>query len=456
MLGISNDIEVDVPEEGLESLKSTTKMDSARVLGRWMVGIFCMFFIILFMPWTQNIQSSGKLTALNPENRPQTVPAVIPGKIEQWYIQEGDYVEKGDTILRISEVKDSYMDTSFVTRLKNQIQAKEASFKSYSAKTEALKSQYKATEASVKLKIRQARGKLEQSRLKVLSDTASVVAAKQEYHISVIRFERLQKLYDQGLKSLTDLESRRIKLRETEAKYISAENKLLQSKNEYSVQEMEVSRLFNELNEKLSKIESDRYSAESMAFNAQNEIQKIQNKLNSVITRSGYYYITAPQNGYLARAMQAGIGEVIKDGESVIRIIPENMDFAVELYVRPIDLPLVQIGEEARLLFDGWPALVFSGWPNMSFGTFGGKVTAIDRVISDNDMYRILIKPDPEDKAWPELLRPGSGAKGIMLLNNVPVWYEIWRQLNAFPPDFYTVDKPKGKKPKLDAGDLMK
>jgi len=456
MLGISNDIEVDVPEEGLESLKSTTKMDSARVLGRWMVGIFCVFFIILFMPWTQNIQSSGKLTALNPENRPQTVPAVIPGKIEQWYIQEGDYVEKGDTILRISEVKDSYMDTSFVTRLKNQIQAKEASFKSYSAKTEALKSQYNATEASVKLKIRQARGKLEQSRLKVLSDSASVVAAKQEYDISVIRFERLQKLYDQGLKSLTDLESRRIKLRETEAKYISAENKLLQSKNEYSVQEMEVSRLFNELNEKLSKIESDRYSAESMAFNAQNEIQKIQNKLNSVITRSGYYYITAPQNGYLARAMQAGIGEVIKDGESVIRIIPENMDFAVELYVRPIDLPLVQIGEEARLLFDGWPALVFSGWPNMSFGTFGGKVTAIDRVISDNDMYRILIKPDPEDKAWPELLRPGSGAKGIMLLNNVPVWYEIWRQLNAFPPDFYTVDKPKGKKPKLDAGDLMK
>ncbi len=442
MLGISNDIEVKVDEDKLQSMQSTTKMNSARVLSRWMIGLFIAFVVILFMPWTQNIQSGGVLTALNPENRPQTVHAVIPGRIEEWYIQEGDYIERGDTILRISEVKDSYMDTSFVTRLKSQLKAKEAAYKSYSSKIKALGAQYAATQASINMKIRQARGKLEQARFKVTSDSASVVAAKQEYDISVIRFERLKKLYDQGLKSLTDLESRRIKLRETEAKFISSENKLLQSRNAYSVQEMEVSRLYNELSEKLSKIDSDRYSAESMAFNAQNDIQKIQNKLNSVVTRSGYYIITAPQNGYLAKAIQSGIGEVIKEGQPIIRIIPENLDFAAELYVRPIDLPLVQPGETVRLLFDGWPALVFSGWPNMSFGTFGGKVTAIDRVISDNDMYRILIKPDPNDKDWPSLLRPGSGAKGIFLLNDVPVWYEIWRQLNAFPPDFYQVDNP--------------
>jgi hypothetical protein len=32
----------------------------------------------------------------------------------------------------------------------------------------------------------------------------------------------------------------------------------------------------------------------------------------------------------------------------------------------------------------------------------------------------------------------GSGARGVALLNSVPVWYELWRQLNGFPPDYYT------------------
>lgn len=446
MLGISKDIEVDVAADELESLKSCSTMNSARVLSRWMIGLFLALVLVMFLPWTQNIQSSGLLTALNPENRPQTVHAIIPGRIEKWYIQEGDFVNKGDTILKLSEVKDAYMDTSFVSRLKFQLEAKKAAFRSYSSKTDALKAQYNATQASVNLKIRQARNKLEQAQFKVLSDSAGVVAAKQEYEISLVRLDRLQKLYEQGLKSLTDVESRRIKLRDTEAKYVAAENKLLESKNEYSVREMEINRLYNELNEKLSKIDSDRYSAESMAFDAQNEIQKIQNKLNSVVTRSGYYIVTAPQDGYLAKALESGIGEVIKEGTPIIKIIPADMDYAVELYVRPIDLPLVNVGGNCRLQFDGWPALVFSGWPNMSFGTFGGKVAALDRVTSENDLYRILIKPDPNDIAWPSLLRPGSGAKGIMLLNDVPVWYELWRQFNAFPPDFYTVDDPKAGK----------
>jgi adhesin transport system membrane fusion protein len=48
-------------------------------------------------------------------------------------------------------------------------------------------------------------------------------------------------------------------------------------------------------------------------------------------------------------------------------------------------------------------------------------------------------------------LRVGSGAEGIALLNNVPLWYEVWRQLNGFPPDYYDDDEdmetPKMKAP---------
>ena len=65
-----------------------------------------------------------------------------------------------------------------------------------------------------------------------------------------------------------------------------------------------------------------------------------------------------------------------------------------------------------------------------------------------NGKYRMLVAEDPDDHPWPEELRPGSGAMTLTLLKDVPIWYELWRQFNGFPPDYYQdVDKAdSGKK----------
>jgi hypothetical protein len=107
------------------------------------------------------------------------------------------------------------------------------------------------------------------------------------------------------------------------------------------------------------------------------------------------------------------------------------------MYIKPIDLPLIEKGSPVRIQFDGWPAIVFSGWPNTSYGTYGGKVFAIDNFISDNGKYRVLVAPDPNDHEWPTALRVGAGANNMLLLKDVPIWYELWRQINGFPPDYY-------------------
>jgi hypothetical protein len=62
-------------------------------------------------------------------------------------------------------------------------------------------------------------------------------------------------------------------------------------------------------------------------------------------------------------------------------------------------------------------------------------VKVIDR-IDTKGKYRILVVPDPADEPWPEQVRVGSGAYGWALLKDVPIWYEMWRQLNGFPPDY--------------------
>ena len=153
--------------------------------------------------------------------------------------------------------------------------------------------------------------------------------------------------------------------------------------------------------------------------------------------RTGMYYITAPQDGYITKAIQSGLGETIKEGEQIVSIMPSKYTLAVEMYIKPIDLPLVTLGQHVRLQFDGWPAIVFSGWPNTSYGTYGGEVVAIDNFISGNGKYRILVAPDPDDVDWPDALRVGSGASSMILLNDVPIWYELWRKVNGFPPNYY-------------------
>ncbi|MDZ7650794.1 MAG: HlyD family secretion protein [Cytophagales bacterium] len=156
--------------------------------------------------------------------------------------------------------------------------------------------------------------------------------------------------------------------------------------------------------------------------------------------RSQQYFILAPQGGYVVKATQAGIGETIKEGEPVCTIMPQSDDVAVEMFVKAMDVPLISKGRKVRIEFDGFPALQFSGWPSISVGSFGGIVEVIDFVNSRPGEFRILVKPDTADLKWPKQIRNGSGTQGWVMLDNVQVWYEIWRQLNGFPPSLY--DEP--------------
>jgi multidrug efflux pump subunit AcrA (membrane-fusion protein) len=259
--------------------------------------------------------------------------------------------------------------------------------------------------------------------------------------IANTQFNRSIALNKEGLKPLTDVEEKRLKLQEVDAKIITQENKLLASENELINARVEVNRIMAEYNEKEQKARSDQYTALSNQFDTEAQVNKLKNQYTNYQIRNGMYYIKAPQSGYVNRALQSGIGETIKEGTQIVSIMPSKYDIAVETYVTPTDLPLVHKGEKVRVWFDGWPTIVFSGWPDMSYGTFGGKIVAVENFISDNGKFRVLIAPDAEEEPWPKQISIGSGAQTLALLDNVPVWFELWRNLNGFPPNYY---QPKG------------
>jgi multidrug resistance efflux pump len=408
-----------------------------KILNKIIAAVSIVGFISLFLPWTQNISGSGSVTTLKPNQRPQSIQSVISGRLEKWYVQEGDYVKKGDTIVFISEIKEDYMDPNLVQNTRNQINAKKQSLESYSSKVSTLTGQVEAIEREKGLKLEQAQNKIKQSVLKIKSDSIDLVAVKTQLKIATTQFNRSVALNKEGLKPLTDIEEKRLKLQEVEAKIITQENKYLTSKNEFINAKVEINRISAEYAEKASKATSDKYTALSSQFDTDAQVNKLENQYANYSIRNGMYYIKASQNGYVNRALQSGIGETIKEGTPIATIMPSEYDIAVETFVNPIDLPLLSKGEKVRVWFDGWPTIVFSGWPNMSYGTFGGKIVAIENFISVNGKYRVLIAPDENEDKWPKQLSIGAGAQTIALLNNVPVWFELWRTLNGFPPNYY-------------------
>ena len=445
MLNISKKNPITENIEHFSTVKNLSNRPHYKILNRIILGVSILGLIILFLPWTQNISGSGSVTTLKPDQRPQTVHSVISGRIEKWHVKEGDFVNKGDTILFISEIKEDYLDPNLMENTKNQVEAKKMAQQSYGGKVNSLTAQIQAIENEKKLKLKQAKNKIRQAILKVKSDSMDLVAVKTQVKIANTQFNRSLTLNKEGLKPLTDVEEKRLKLQETEAKIITQENKFIASENELINAKVEVNRIAAEYAEKDSKARSDQFTAISNQYDTKAQVKKLENQYNNYKIRNGMYYIKAPQSGFVNRALQSGIGQTIKEGTQIVSIMPSKYDIAVETYISPNDLPLVHKGEKVRVWFDGWPTIVFSGWPNMSYGTFGGKIVAIENFISDNGKFRVLISPDNDEVPWPKQVSMGSGVQTLALLDNVPVWFEIWRILNGFPPNYY---QPKNSAPK--------
>ncbi len=407
-----------------------------KTIRNWLIGVFSLLFLSLFLPWQQNINGKGKVTPFAPEDRPQNIPSIIGGRIEKWKVVEGQFVKKGDTLVIISEVKEKFFDPELLTRTQKQIANKEDGLQAKNRKIIALEKQIDALKSSVAIKLKMAKNKILQAQFTVKGEKGNFDAAKTNEELSRNQFERLNELYKKGLASLTEIQNRTNKMQEAKSKAIESENKYDKAENELINARIDLNFIEAEYLDKISKAESVLEETAGELFESQAELIKLRIEYSNLLLRSGFYAIKAPQDGFLVQVLKAGIGETIKENENLATIVPANTKTAVEMTVRALDMPLLFKGCKVRIQFDGWPALVFSGWPSGSVGTFGGLVQAIDRNADEKGNFRILVIQDPNDVAWPELIRAGGGVYGWAMLNRVPVWYELWRQFNAFPPDF--------------------
>lgn len=402
----------------------------------------------LFLPWRQNIQATGKVITLLPDQRPQEVQTNIAGRVSVWKIKEGDFIKKGDTVVVLTEIKTEYLDPKLLDQTELQITAKEKSVLSYTSKIDAINDQINQLENNRDLSQSKALNKIEQEQFKLKEIQADLSAALIALDIAKKQYERDSILAIDALRSRLEVENRRLKFQDAIAKKIGLEAKVKSAQNAVETAKIEYKNVRSEYGEKLAKAESDRFSAISSQLETEAEVSKLRNNYNNYNIRNGFYVITAPQDGYVSKTNIRGLGETVKEGQAICTIVPDGASLAVELKLSPNDMPLVDVGEQVNFVFDGWPTIVFSGWPAASFGTFQGKVYGVDNMMDTDGKYRVLVKADTHNKPWPVALKIGVGARGYMLLKTVPIWYELWRVLNGFPADFYKPEPTENSKEK--------
>jgi multidrug resistance efflux pump len=429
----------------MEKFKSFNEIylrDKGPRIKPWLIGLGLIILGILFLPWTQNIKSRGNITSLFQEQKPQKIFSPIAGKMNRWWVKEGDFVNQGDTLAKISEIKAEYLDPKLISRTEEQLDAKKGTVGYYEQKVKSTEDQIVNLRTSKKLKQDQLANKITQLQQKLTGERSELDAAGNEYNLVKDQFERNQKMFKEGLISQTTFQQRNASMQNALAKKTIAENKVNQTLQEIQNTKIELRGVDQEYSEKMNKAESDKFQSLGMIETGKGEIAKLENQVANYTIRDGMYYILAPQSGQIINAQKAGIGEILKDGEELLTIVPTNTNYAVEMYVRPVDLPLVMPGQDVRFIFDGFPAILFAGgWPEQSFGTFAGKIKAVENNIDEQGMFRVIVVENPKEKKWPKQIKMGAGANGIALLNDVPLWYELWRNINGFPADFYTVKK---------------
>ncbi len=439
---------------------SESKFQAARLTKppRFMLWLSLLLLILaggatlgmLVVPWRQTVLAHGQVAIFDPMQRPQPVDAQIKGRLLELAVVEGQDVKKGDVIAVLEDRDSKFMDPEQQLRWQKQLQALSEKAAAGETQIQALVGQREALAQAAEAAIPAAGAKTLQAKQKLVVFQQRLRLGEQEVLTAKLQRERLDTLFAEGLRSKRDQELAVRGQVEAETSLQKMQGEVQLAETDIEVASLERNKIVADLAEKQQKISESIAKTQGDLAELREKMQKIQSEAAILDVRRELQTVLAPIDGRVVKLSKVGPGHMIKEGDTLATVVPPQQELGVELYVRGLDSPLVEVGRPVRLMFEGFPAVPFVGWPWAAVGTFGGRVMVVDPVASaaeEKGGFRIWIAPDPKQPAWPtpDRLRIGAKASGWIMLDDVPVYYEIWRQLNAFPP-----------RPALESGEKIK
>jgi multidrug resistance efflux pump len=400
--------------------------------------VLLFLLIIAFVPWTQTITVTGQLSAYTPYDRPQNVEAQITGRIKKWHIFEGVRVKQGDLILELDDYDPNFMSPDLLSLLEQRRKALTESRQAALARAEQLDKRIKEMQNLVKAAVPSAQARVIEAENKVREAYQRIEAAKIAAATAELNVDRHKQLAEQGLVSQRELEMTIQAAIATKADLTGAQANLKAAEQGMKALSFGRDQISAEVLQRLLDAEAARDASVGEAAKATDQLADISLRMSNAEQRRAASRILAPVDGTVVRMTQAGAGETVRPGETLVSISPASADKAVEMTADGIDAPLLNVGRKVKILFYGIPAIPLPAWPELMAGTYVGEIKVIDQLDDGKGNFRFWVVPDPAEKPWPpqEHVRQGTKVMGWVILNRVPLWYEIWRRFNLFPPDY--------------------
>ena len=435
-------------EIAIDNLATSTKLQSweavriperLRLSSRLAIGLVLLFFLLIaFVPWTQTITVNGQLSAYTPSERPQDIEAQITGRIKKWHVFEGVRVKQGDLILELDDNDPNFMSPDLLSFLDQRRKALNQSRQAAFARADQLDKRIKEMQNLVKSAVPSAQARVIESENKVREAYQKVEAANITLATAELNVARHKQLAQQGLVSQRELELTIQSALATKADLTGAQASLKGAEQAMKALSFGRDQVSAEVLQRLLDAEAARDAAVGEAAKSADQLADISLRMSNAEQRRLAGRILAPTDGTVVKMARTGAGETVRPGDKLVRISPTSADKAIEMMADGMDAPLLNVGRKVRILFYGIPAIPLPAWPEIMAGTYGGVIKVIDQVDDGKGNFRFWVVPDPDDRAWPpqEHVRQGTKAMGWVILNRVPLWYELWRRFNLFPSDY--------------------
>ena len=401
----------------------------ARRLARWLVVLMVLSILgMAILPWQQTSRGTGEVVAFIPQERQQTIESPVEGVVVAVTsgLVDGSVVKQGDVILELQPVV-----ADLEQQLEAQLRDLQIKLQTAVAKAEAHGQNVIGYTEARDFAVSAAEQLVEAAREKLESKQSLLSGYESELWQAEQNLQRQEKLQQLGIKAAREVEILQKERDVAQSRLDSLNEEIASLDREWAAQQDLLEENRNVAQTKIDYARAMQQDALGNAASIRKDIKDLEIKQAPLERQT----ITAPRDGTIFRLPVYERGQMVRKGEALLTLVPEVTQTAVQLMVPGNDMPLIQPGQEVRLQFEGWPAVQFPGWPSVAVGTFSGEVALVDPTDNGAGQFRILVVPRPGEPAWPSnrFLRQGVRANGWVMLNQVALGYEVWRQLNGFP-----------------------
>ena len=337
------------------SIHFVKSKNSLRIFAYVLIALFILLIILLLaVPWVQTVTGKGKVTALIPGQRPQTINSQITGRLVSWLVVEGQHVEAGDTIAILADIDSKFLDTALIQNQQKQLDAIAQRRGSIISQISALRGQIEAETDARSSGVNASKEKVEQAKQRRIALEERLKQAILDLNVAKQRYQDRKSLFEQGLFSQRQFENAQVEQQKADVALTTLKADIEAARRQELETLENVKNKESEGTSKILKAVADESKALESVASIDNSIFKGRSDLNAFYQRKEASIVRAPIKGKIVRLFALGMGETVKQGDKLVVLVPEAQSLAVEIRISGNDAPLLNIGKKVRLQFDGF------------------------------------------------------------------------------------------------------